>query len=113
MLKTSTPTPSDTSRDRAPSHWRQQKQGIGGVSAAPSEPHLQNQCADNGFEQTSVCFNLALHLNFADAPPIHATTPLQAGQTFKRKSARELIAKCNINAIEEHHRPKANDSDAP
>jgi hypothetical protein len=33
-----------------------------------SRQQLKNQCADNSFEQTSVCFNLALHLNFADHP---------------------------------------------
>ena len=31
-----------------------------------SQHHPKNQCADNSFEQTPVCFNLALYLNFAD-----------------------------------------------
>jgi hypothetical protein len=55
---------------------------------------------------------LALHLHFADTPPIHATTPIQARQTTKRKSDRELITKCNTSAIEEHPEHKAHDSDA-
>ena len=86
--------------------------GLAGSKPPPSLTRLQNQCADNSFRQTSVCFNLALHLHFADTPRIYATTPLQARQTTKRKSDRKLVTKRNTSAIEVHHEHKAHDSDA-
>lgn len=70
----STLATSKTTQEWLAAHCRQQKQRFGGDEAALSKPHLQNQRADNHFGQTTVCFNLALHLNFADLPPIYAKT---------------------------------------
>jgi hypothetical protein len=70
---------------------------LAGSAAAPSGQRLKNECADNSFRQTSVCFNLAIDLNFADFSLIHARKRLQSAAEIQAPA--RSIARSEYNII--------------
>jgi len=80
-----------SSNPQSSHHGVEKEMQCGKTHLAAKSARRKNNVQTKPYQQTQVCFNLALLINFADPAPIHAKSPIHS----KRDSTkiRAVVAK--------------------